>query len=48
MSKVSEHGEHVYLNFIVRKVELEYVLVFWSSMHAYQRLLKQTISLCFP
>lgn len=35
MRKVSEHGEHVYLEFIIRKVELEYVHVFWSSVHAY-------------
>lgn len=40
MRKVSEHGEHVYLEFIRRKVELEYVLVVWSSVHAYQHLLK--------
>ena len=32
MRKVSEHGEHVYLEFIRRKVELEYVLVFRSSV----------------
>ena len=48
MRKMSEHGEHVDLAFIRRKVELECVLVFWSSVHAYQRLLKQTISLCVP
>ena len=48
MRKVSEHGEHVYLEFIRRKVELEYVLVVWSTVHAYQHLLKQTISLRFP
>jgi hypothetical protein len=35
MRTVSEHGERVYLEFISRKVELEYVLVFWSSVHAY-------------
>lgn len=35
MRKMSEHGEHVYSEFIRRKVELEYVLVFWSSVHAY-------------
>ena len=35
MRKVSEHGEHVYLEFIRRKVELEYVLVFRSSVYAY-------------
>lgn len=42
-AKVDEHGEHVYLEFILRKVEFEYVLVLWSRVHAYQHL-KQTIS----
>jgi hypothetical protein len=35
MRMVSEYGEHVYLEFISRKVELEYVFVFWSSVHTY-------------
>lgn len=35
MRKISEQGEHVYLECIRRKVELEYVIVFWSSMYAY-------------
>jgi hypothetical protein len=48
MRKMSEHGEHVDLEFIHRKVELECVLVFLSSLHAYQRLLQQKTSLCFP
>jgi hypothetical protein len=48
MRKMSEHGEHVDLEFIRRKVELECVLVFLSSVYAYQRLLQQKTSLCFP
>ena len=40
---MDERGGHVYLEFILRKVELEYVLVFWYRVHAYQHL-KQTIS----
>jgi hypothetical protein len=35
MIKVFEHGERVYLEFIRRKAELEYVPMFWSSVHAY-------------
>ena len=35
MRKVSEQGEHVYLVFISRRVVLEYVLVFCSTVHAY-------------
>ena len=31
--KVSEHREHVYQEFIRRKAELEYVLVFCSTVH---------------
>ena len=32
---VERHGERVHLEFICRKVELEYVPVFWSSVHVY-------------
>ena len=42
MRKVSEHREHVYLEFISRKVELEYVLVFWSSRPVYYCCLQKT------
>ena len=59
MRMVSKHGEHVYLEFIRRKVEIEYVLVFWSSVHASKqypyiyfpqvsRCYLHKISLCFP
>ena len=36
MTMVSEqHGERVYLEFIRQKVELEYAIVFFSSVHTY-------------
>lgn len=34
MRMMSEHGERVDLEFIRRKVEFRYVLVFWSSIHS--------------
>ena len=48
MTRVAEqHGERIYGEFIRRKVALEYVIVFWSSIHALLTPLKQTISLLF-
>jgi hypothetical protein len=35
MRMMSEHGERVDLEFLRQKLELEYVLVFWSSVHSY-------------
>lgn len=43
MRKVSEHGEHVYSEFIRRKVKLEYVCSSLSYMYI-DPLLKQKIS----
>ena len=34
MRIMSEHGERVDLEFLRQKLELEYVLVFWYSVHA--------------